>query len=128
MLGLPVGEQIAGFCRKVFDSGFPIKRVQMGMYTLHPRYGSHTFVWRPGADGIEHVPRERALLSRDVYLKSPVHHMRSRGFLALRRRLDTGETDEFVLFPELRAEGLVDYAAHIVPYDPAASGGIGQGR
>ena len=119
MLGLPVGEQIAGFCRKVFDSGFPIKRVQMGMNTLHPRFGSHTFVWRPGADGIEHVPRERALLSRDVYLKSPVHHMRSSGFLSLRRRLDTGDTDEFVVFSELRAEGLVDYAAHIVPFDPA---------
>jgi adenylate cyclase len=119
MLGLPVGEQIAGFCRKVFDSGFPMKRVQMGMYTLHPRYGSHTFVWRPGADAIEHIPRERAILSRDIYLKSPVHHMRSRGLLALRRRLDMGDTDEFVLFPELRAEGLVDYAAHIVPYDPS---------
>jgi adenylate cyclase len=44
--------------------------------------------------------------------------MRSRGLLALRRRLDMGETDEFLLFSELRAEGLVDYAAHIVPYDP----------
>ena len=119
MLGLPAGEQIAGFCRKVFDSGFPIKRVQMGMYTLHPRYGSHTFVWRPGADAIEHIPRERAIQSRDVYLKSPVHHMRSRGLLALRRRLDMDDTDEFVLFPELRAEGLVDYAAHLVPYDPS---------
>ena len=117
MLGLPVGEQIAGFCRKVFDSGFPMKRVQMGMYTLHPRYGSHTFVWRPGADAIEHVPRERGIQSHDVYLKSPVHHMRSRGLLALRRRLDRGNPDEFVLFPELRAEGLVDYAAQLVPYD-----------
>jgi len=43
--------------------------------------------------------------------------MRSRGLLALRRRLDTGDTDEFVLFPELRADGLVDYAARVVPYD-----------
>jgi adenylate cyclase len=117
MLGLPLGEQIAGFCQKVFDSGFPMKRVQMGMYTLHPRYGSHTFLWRAGTDTVEHTPRERAVLSSDVYLKSPVHHMRSRGLLALRRRLDTVETDEFLLFPELRAEGLVDYAAHIVPYD-----------
>ena len=127
MLGLPVGEQIAGFCQKVFDSGFPMKRVQMGMYTLHPRYGSHSYVWRPGADAIEHTPRERALLNRDVYLKSPVHHMRSRGLLTLRRRLDMGETDEFVLFPELRAEGLVDYAAHIVPYDPCQAEVIAKG-
>ncbi len=116
--GLPLGEQIAGFCRKVSDSGFPMKRAQMGMYTLHPKYGSHTFLWRAGAEGIEHTPRERDILNREVYLKSPVHHMRSRGLLRLRRRLDGGGPDEFVLFPELRAEGLVDYAALMVPYDP----------
>ena len=118
MQGLSVGEQIAGFCQRVFNSGFPMKRVSVGMYTLHPRFGSHTFTWRPEADGIEHIPRERALLSRDVYLKSPVHHMRSNGLLGLRRRLDGDNRDEFVLFPELRAEGLVDYAAQLVPYDP----------
>jgi adenylate cyclase len=118
MQGLPLGEQIAGFCRKVSDSGFPMKRAQMGMYTLHPRYGSHTFLWRVGTEGIEHRPRERDILNREVYLKSPVHHMRSRGLLRLRRRLDGGEPNEFILFPELRAEGLVDYAAFIVPYDP----------
>ncbi len=118
MRGLPLGEQIAGFCRKVSDSGFPMKRAQMGMYTLHPRYGSHTFLWRVGTEGIEHIPRERDILNREAYLKSPVHHMRSRGLLRLRRRIDTAKKDEFVLFPELRAEGLVDYAAFIVPYDP----------
>ncbi len=117
--GLPLGEQIAGFCRRVYGAGFPMKRAQMGMYTLHPRYGSHTFVWRPEAEGIEHVPREHGVQSRDVYLKSPVHHMRSRGLLALRRRLDADDSEEFLVFPELRAEGLVDYAAFIVPYDPA---------
>ncbi len=124
MQGLPLGEQIAGFCQEVFDAGFPMKRVQMGMYTLHPRYGSHTFVWRPGAGEIEHIPRDRALLNRDVYLKSPIHHMRSRGLVALRRRLDRDEADEFPVFSEFRAEGLVDYAARIVPYDPAQAGVI----
>ena len=119
MQGLPVGEQIAGFCRKVFDSGFPMNRVSVGMYTLHPRFGSHTFTWRPEAEGIEHIPRERALLNRDIYLKSPVHHMRSNGLLELRRRIDVNSMDEFVLFPELHAEGLVDYAANLVPYDPS---------
>ncbi len=127
MMGLPLGEQIAAFCRKVFDSGFPMVRASMGMYTLHPRYGSHTFLWRPGAETIEHVPRERAILGHDVYLKSPVHHMRSRGLLEMRRRLDGGEAEDFPLFDELRAEGLVDYAARIVPYDPAQAALIGEG-
>jgi len=141
MLGLPVGEQVSGFCRRVVEAGFPMRRAQVGMYTLHPRYGSHTFLWRPGdraeADGrdgaagtITHVPRERELLESDVYLKSPVHHMRSRGLTSLRRRLDAGgmdgAADEFELFAELRADGLVDYAAHIVPYDPADAAALAQ--
>jgi len=127
MQGLPPGEQIAGFCRRVFDTGFPMKRAQMGMYTLHPRYGSHTFLWRAGTDGIAHMPRERAILSHEMYLKSPVHHMRTNGLTDLRRRLDTGAPDEFVLFPELRAEGLVDYAAYLVPYDPRLAKEIAEG-
>ena len=53
--------------------------------------------------------------------------MRSKGLIALRRRIDRGEPDEFVLFPELRAEGLVDYAAHIVPFDPAQAEVLGRG-
>ena len=100
--GLPHEEQLAGFCQRIYDAGFPMKRTQMGMGTLHPRYGAHTFVWRPGAGAIEHTPRERTILSRQAYLRSPVHYMRSRGILALRRRLDSGDPDEFVLFPELR--------------------------
>ena len=127
MRGHPLGEQIAAFCRRVYDAGFPMKRAQMGMYTLHPRYGSHTFVWRPEAQGIEHVPREHAVQSRDIYLKSPVHHMRSKGLLVLRRRIDVEDPEEFLLFPELRAEGLVDYAAFIVPYDPAQVAALAQG-
>ncbi len=119
MLGLPIGEQIGGFCGKLHDLGIPMKRVQMGMYTLHPRYGSHTFVWRPGADEVEHVPRSRSIVNDDIYLKSPVHHMRSRGIQALRRRLATDDPDEFMVFEELRAEGITDYAAFVVPYDPA---------
>ena len=127
MRGQPLGEQIATFCRRIYDAGFPMKRAQMGMYTLHPRYGSHTFVWRPEVEGIEHVPREHAVQCRDIYLKSPVHHMRSKGLLALRRRIDVEDPEEFLLFPELRAEGLVDYAAFIVPYDPSQVTALAKG-
>ena len=126
MRGLPLAEQFAGYCRRITDAGFPMKRGQMGMTTLHPRYGSHTFVWRPGAGAVDHKPRDRALQSRDVYLRSPVHYMRSRGVLSLRRRLDRGDPDEFIIFPELRAEGLTDYAARVVPYDPAQADALAQ--
>ena len=117
MVGLPLDEQIAGFCEKVSESGFPIKRVQMGMSTLHPKYGSHTFLWRAGTDKIEHTRYERAQSSHDFYLKSPIHYMRSKGLLSLRRRIDGDKADEFPLFRDLRSEGLVDYAASLVPFD-----------
>jgi adenylate cyclase len=124
MRGLPLEEQLAGYCQRIYDAGFPMKRVQMGMDTLHPRYGAHTFVWRPGEGAIEHRPHERATQSRQVYLRSPVHYMRSKGILALRRRLDSGDPDEFALFPELRVEGLTEYVARFVPYDPSLSEAI----
>lgn len=120
MRGLPLDAQLAGYCQRIFDAGFPMTRVLLGMNTLHPRYGAHTFVWRPGGGGaIEYTPRERTLETREVYLRSPVHYMRSRGILTLRRRLDCDSAaDEFLLFADLRAEGLTDYAARVVPFDP----------
>lgn len=118
MLGLPLSEQIAGFCQKLFESGFPIKRAQVGMTTLHPKYGSHTFLWRAGINEVEHTEYERDQVHEDIYLKSPVHRMRSQGLLSLRRRIDGDGTDEFPLFGQLRSEGFVDYAAQIVPFDP----------
>lgn len=127
MMGLPLSEQVAGFCRKLFENGFPIKRVQVGMTTLHPRYGAHTFLWRAGADKVEHTSYERAENTQEPYLKSPVHHMRSKGLLSLRRRIDEKGIDEFPLFREFHAEGLVDYAAYIVPFDPRHAEALSRG-
>ena len=133
MRGLPLNEQVAGFCQKLIEYGLPLKRVQVGMTTLHPKYGSHTFLWRADRETVEHTRYERIANNHEFYLKSPVHYMRSRGHLTLRRRLDRDKTDEFPLFIQLRSEGLVDYAARIVPFDRqeaealASDGGLAVG-
>ncbi len=124
MRGLPLDEQLSGYCQRICDGGFPMKRAQLGMNTLHPRYGSHTFVWRSDASTIEYTPRERTIQTRQVYLRSPVHYMRSRGLMDLRRRLDNHDPDEFDVFAELRAEGFTDYAARVVPYNPSQAEAI----
>jgi len=124
--GLPLDQQLAGYCQRLFDAGFPIRRAQMGMNTLHPRYGMHAFIWRPGAGAVQYAQRERAIVNHETYLRSPVHYMRGRGVLELRRRLDGGEPDEFYIFPELRAAGLTDYAARLVPFDPARSDAVAE--
>ena len=74
--GLPLADHLEGFCQRIHQAGFPMKRVQMGLGTLHPRYGAHTFVWN-GRDGtIEHTPRERSDVS-ELYQRSPIFYMRA---------------------------------------------------
>ena len=123
--GLPLDEQLAGYCRRIYDSGFPMARANMGIGTLHPRYGAHTFVWRPGQKRAKHTPQERSARTFEDYKRSPIHFMRETGATSLRRRLDGNEPLEFPILEELREEGMVEYVAQLVPYDPAAQGGQG---
>ncbi len=116
--GLPLDEQLTSYCARIYGAGFPMQRVQIGMDTLHPRYGSHTFVWQPGSRAMIRS-HERSMISQEMYLRSPVYFMRTRGLSQLRRRLDQDDLEDFLLFPELRAEGYTEYAACLVPYDPA---------
>ncbi|MEO1092936.1 MAG: adenylate/guanylate cyclase domain-containing protein [Pseudomonadota bacterium] len=116
--------QLEAYCRQLHDRGFPVRRVLMGMNTLHPRYGMHTFLWRSDAGAIEYAAAEPDLVGRDVYRQSPVHHMRSRGVLDLRHRLDGSDDVAFPILAELRAAGLTDYAARIVPFDPAEAAAV----
>lgn len=119
MLGLPLDAQLTGFCQHLLNAGFPIKRGLLGTHTLHPRYGAQTMVWRPSVGAVDYQPRARSVLGTAEYLRSPIHAMRTTGALQLRRRLDGDGGEEFNNFPELRAEGLTEYSARIVPYDSA---------
>ena len=120
--GLPVEDQLSDFCTRIAASGFPIKRGSMGVRTLHPHYGALTYLWRPGMDRAAHTPQERSVLLRDTYLQSPVHHLVTSGRHTYRRRLDDGEDLPFPVLEEVRHEGMTDYAAHLVRYNPAAQG------
>lgn len=120
--GLPIDEQLAGFSRRVYEAGFPMKRVSMGMRTLHPRYGALTYVWRPDQDRIEYSPRQRTLQEFEAFQRSPIQFMIETGNHLQRQRLDTGESLTFPILEDLRDEGMTDYAARLVLYNPAAQG------
>ena len=120
--GLPIDQQLAGFSRRIYEAGFPMKRVSMGMRTLHPRYGAVTYVWRPDEDHVEYSPRERTLEELEAYRQSPIRFMVEEGQHLLRQRLDGGEPLAFPILEELRDAGMTDYAARLVRYDPATQG------
>ena len=117
--GLPLDEQVDGFCRRVVDAGFPARRFNMSIARLHPQHGARSYVWRRDGLATEDFPRQRSGEESEAYLRSPIYHLRSSGDVRLRRRLDPGAALDFPVLAELRAEGMTDYAARLVRFDGA---------
>ena len=120
--GLPLAEQVDGFCRGLVEAGFHASRFNMSIGTLHPRHGAHSYVWRPDGIATELHARRRNDEERAAYLRSPVHHLRATGELRMRRRLGTGAPHEFPLFDDLHQAGMTDYAARIVYFNETGGG------
>ena len=125
--GLPVAEQVDAFCRDVTFAGFPARRCNMSIGTLHPRHGAHSYVWRRD-EGLatELHPRRRSDEENDGYLRSPIYRLRNTDETTLRRRLDTGAPDDFPILTELREGGMTDYAARLVSFGDAQRGNLAQ--
>jgi len=114
--GVSLEDLVDGFCRRVVDAGFPARRFNMIIGTLHPRHGARSYVWRPTGLETEAFARRRTDEESEAYMRSPIYYLRSRDEARLRRRLDTGEPLQFQLLEELRDVGLTEYAARIVRF------------
>jgi adenylate cyclase len=118
--GLPLDEQFDGFCHRLIDAGFPARRLNLSIRTLHPQHGARSYIWRPDGLQIQEFPRQPSGQESEAYLKSPIHHMRTTGASVLRRKLDDS-VDEFPLLAELREIGSTEYVAWLVRFDPTAA-------
>jgi adenylate cyclase len=115
--GLPLEEQVEGFCRRVTEAGFPARRFNMLMGTLHPRHGARSYTWRPDGLTTGEFPRRRSDEESAAYLRSPIYLLRRSGEVTLRRRLDTGAPDDFPVLADLREAGMTDYAVRLIRFD-----------
>jgi len=114
--GISLEELVDGFCRRVADAGFPARRFNMIIGTLHPRHGARSYIWRPSGLETEAFARRRSDEDSAAYMRSPIYYLRRSGEPRIRRRLDTGEPLQFVLLEELRDAGMTEYAARIVRF------------
>lgn len=114
--GLEIDEQLSAFAKALCAAGFPMKRANMGMSTLHPRYGALSYIWRPEWDRVEYNPQGRSAEEQAAFAESPIHFMLESGTTILRFRLDDGEKLPYSVLEDLRSEGMTDYAAHIVEF------------
>ena len=115
--GLPLAEQVDGFCRSIVEAGFRATRFNMSIGTLHPRHGAKSYVWRPDGIATELHSRNRTDEERESFERSPVYYLRSSGQTRLRRRIDAISVPEFPILADLRDAGMTDYAARIVPFN-----------
>jgi adenylate cyclase len=115
--GLSLDEQVDGFCRRVVDAGFPARRFNMSIGTLHPRIGAQSYIWTPDGLATDAFPRRRSDDESEAYMRSPIFYLRRSGEMRMRRRLDAGTPDEFPVLAELREAGMTDYAARLVRFE-----------
>ncbi|HYM02663.1 MAG TPA: adenylate/guanylate cyclase domain-containing protein [Stellaceae bacterium] len=115
------------FCRRATAIGLPVARAIVVVDTLHPILEGRAFRWRSDS------PLETAVTeygpttegeAAERWRRSPFYHLLESGQSMLRARLRAPETPDFQTFDELRAEGMVDYAAFVHRF--AADGVIGE--
>lgn len=103
-----VGEGLAA-------AGVPLDEIRVGARTLHPEIDAIGVTWtvdRAPDTGFWRHEDDR----QEIWLNSPLYHMLNTGELRLHRPLHDPDCPmDFEVFPELRAEGVSDYLAHLVP-------------
>ena len=121
--GLAGDDEVAllhGFCDRCVDAGLALERGTAIIDTLHPLYEGRVFNWR--RDG----QLERAVVeyqsshegeAAEAWRKSPFHHLLESGRSEIRFRLARGETADFPVLEELRADGQTDYFGMVQRFD-----------
>ncbi|MEM1048619.1 MAG: adenylate/guanylate cyclase domain-containing protein [Pseudomonadota bacterium] len=120
--GQPLEAQFSAFADDLVAGGFPMKRANLSMRTLHPQFGALTYVWQPDTDGIDYDPQDRSEENRQAFEQSPVRHMLEEGLVTRRWRLEGNEPTGFPLLDRLRAEGMTEYAGCVVRFNPTMQG------
>lgn len=103
-----VGEGLAA-------AGVPLDEIRVGARTLHPEIDAIGVTWTadraPDTGFWRHEDDQR-----EIWLNSPLYHMLNTGERRMHRPLHDPDCPmDFAVFAELRAEGVSDYLAHLVP-------------
>jgi adenylate cyclase len=96
-------------CERMAAAGLPLWRVGVFVRTLHPDVVGRNFVWRPGAEIVVGTANYDVLDSPE-FLRSPLAIVFNER-REIRARMDGPDAKRFLLFDDLRDEGVTDYLA-----------------
>jgi adenylate cyclase len=113
---LPLEELVDGFARRLNEAGVGVRRVFVGMDTLHPMVRARSLIWDRATGISAHFEFKHAEMDLAVIRESPFSGM-----------LDAGRFEDLIdltvpprpgeppLFAELRAAGMTSWLARIFP-------------
>jgi adenylate cyclase len=102
---------LAGFCEREVARGLPLARALVLIDTLHPIHEGRAFRWTRAQKETTLTEYGRTDDDLSRWQHSPFYRLEESGESLLRRRLTAATEGEFSIFPELRADGVTDYAA-----------------
>src|SRR5215475_14027693 len=98
LVGRTESELMAGFCRRVVDTGVPLARALVILDTLHPIYEGRAFLWRADmpevAEAVDYG-RTNDGEAAENWRNSPFFHLLQSGESAMRRCLAAGDPADF---------------------------------
>ncbi len=104
-----VAELVANLNEKMVACGMPLYRTMVILRTLHPLFSSEGYSWNADSGKVEMFGSSHQMLSKDVYLASPVRAI-FEGSPGIRRRI--GDPDcprDFPILDDLAEKGVTDY-------------------
>lgn len=96
---------------KLVESGVPVYRLNITIWSLHPQIAGANFNWRRNTDTVSVSEPSHDLFTSEQFLNSPVRLV-TEGLGGVRQALNVERTEfEFPIMEDLRAEGATDYVA-----------------
>jgi adenylate cyclase len=127
LIGHSESELMAGFCRRVVETGVPLARALVILDTLHPIYEGRALLWRsdrPETAEVREYGRTNEGEAAENWRRSVFFHLLQSGESVLRRRLTARDPIDFLSFKQARDEGMTDYLALVHRF--AEEGVIGE--
>jgi adenylate cyclase len=127
LIGRSESELMAGFCRRVVETGVPLARALVILDTLHPIYEGRALLWRsdvPETAEVREYGRTNEGEAAENWRRSVFFHLLQSGERMMRRRFTAGDPVDFLSFKQARDEGMTDYLALVHRF--AEEGVIGE--
>ena len=115
LAGATETELLDGFCDRCRAADIALSRASLIVDTLHPTHEGHVFRWR--VDRVESEVVEYGSSNTGAaaasWQASTFYHLVTTGGSELRRRICAGESEDFAILGEMKAEGQTDYVAFV---------------